>query len=819
MKRLLLAALLLSPLAGGAKEVQSGAPDAQSLLQYTQHFKEPAKGPEFVMPVGSGDLSALVSFDTALQLHFSKSDWLGHPVVKEGEQPQRNPGAMSPGHLTVALGNLTAADIRSFDQYMDFGRGSVVVKIGTDAGPVELEVFGDMTRKALLVHVRDGRAQRGNAAVQFTHWREAMKIAAEGARITGEEIHPAEGKEASDVALHNLGLGVAVGSKSAQAKEGALEIPAAKAGEFHVVMTAQVTRDGKPLASALAKLNELLALDTKPHRQQQLNWWKAFWEQSWIEMKGDKDAEYLTRLWLTDLYTYAGIFGGRLPPTFNGSSLLVMNDFSSWVGAYTWQNTRELIWPMGAANHLEYADHYFRTYDRYFSVAQEYARQMGKTGIRVAEYVQLWQDPDNQFNPAPVARKATPFDRQQLENQSNQKFEQGQGSFTSHILQDGAELAQLMLDHARYTGGEKFLKEVCAPWLRECTLFYLNYLKLGEDGLWHMMPANAAETWWKVKDAMTEMCGARYCLEQTLKHGADFGYEPELIAMVQERLDKLAPLPIGRWKQKVCKGEEIDLLRQKYPNLKLRPNERQVTAFEGVEKTDEVYSIAADIGEVPICHNWENPELYIVFPYARVGMDSAPADLQRGINTFKERKYINAHGWSPDGVQAARLGLPDTADVILHHAQRQQTYPYGGWQNAANRLPGAVTKGITDTPQLDTAGVNMTAIQEMLLQSHDLATEEKPLEGGPIRLIPAIRKNWSGHFKLRARGGFLVTCRFENGAVTRAEILSERGRTLQVINPFAEARITVNGKELPPSKDRLLSLPTKPGETIALSTH
>jgi hypothetical protein len=768
------------------------------------------------MPVGSGDLSALVSFDSALQLHFSKSDWLGHPVnsPKPGAKPERKPSALSPGHLTLSLGNLTASDIRSFDQFMDFGRGSVVVKIGTESGPVELEVFGDMTRKALLIHVRDGRGQRGNAAVHFSNWREGMKIATEGSSLTGEEIHPMTLplKDGFDVALYKLGLGVAVGSREGEVKEGALVVPAEKAGEFQVVATAQVTRDGKPLVPALAKLNELLSENPKTVRDQQLEWWKAFWEKSWVEMKGDKEAEYLTRLWLTDLYTYAGIFGGRLPPTFNGSSMLVMNDYSSWSGAYTWQNTRELIWPMGASNHLEYADLYFKTYDRYFSVCQDLARQIGKTGIRVPEYAALWQDPDNQFNPPSSARKATPFDRQQLEDRSDSKFEQAEGGHINHILQDGAELVQLMFDHVRYTGDEKFLKEVCTPWLRECSLFYLKYLKLGDDGLWHMIPSNAAETWWKGKDPMTDMCGVRYCFEQVVKHGAEFGYEPELIAMVKDRLDKLAPIPLGRLKERDVSPEEIAEYKKNFPKIRLV---RQIH-FDGVDREAPLFSAIADIGEYPSKSNFENPELYIVFPYARVGIDSPAADLQRGINTFKDRKSINSYGWSPDGVQAARLGLADTVDVILDHAKKQQTYPYGGWRNCANNLPGAVTKGVTDTPQLDTAGVNQTAIQEMLMQSHDLSTEEKLLDGGPIRFLPGIRKTWSGSFRLRARGGFLVTCEFENGAVKRAEIQSERGRKLQVVNPFSNCAIRVNGKPQPAVKDRLIEMPTRAGETIEL---
>ena len=803
-------------------------PDAQAMLLYTKHFTEPAKGPEFVMPVGSGDLSAMVSYDTALQLHFSKSDWLGHPVLAPtGSAAPAAPGGqrvapMSPGHLSLALGGLTSADIRSFDQYMDFGRGRVVIKIGTDNGSVELAVFGEMTRKALVIEVHDGRTNRGNARAHFSQWRPAMRIATDGNVVTGEEIHQVTPpyRNGGDIALTKLGLGVAVSATGGQIKDGAVEIPADHAGDFRVMVTAQVTRDGQPLASALAKLRELQAVDPAVIRSQHDAWWKDFWNRSWLEMSGDKDAEYLTRLWFTDLYTFAGIFGGRLPPTFNGSSMLVMNDYSSWTGIYTWQNTRELIWPMGSANHSEYASLYFKTLDRYFSWCQDHATKNGKTGLWLWENVEHWQDPDNQFDPKPDQRIATPFDRKKLEDRGNLDLERSGGSWYHHTTQDGAELVQLMFDHARYTGDETFVKRVLSPWLRECSLFYLKYLKEGDDGLWHMVPANAAETWWKVKDSMTELCGVRYCLEQVSKHGQEFAYEPELIAMARDRLERLAPLPVGRWRQKLCKNDEIEILRQKHPKAGgLGKNVREVTVFDGVEKTDEVYSIAADIGEDPIRHNAENPDLYIVFPYTRVGIGSEASDLLRGVRTFTERTFRNSYGWSPDGVQAARLGLPDTADVILHHANRQQTYPYGGWRNCAGDLPGSTTKGVTDTPQLDTVGVNMTAIQEMLLQSHDLAAEEKLLDGGPIRLIPAIRRNWSGNFKLRARGGFLVTCRFENGAVTRAEILSERGRTLQVVNPFASCAITVNGKELPPSKDRLLSLPTKPSEAMVLSTQ
>jgi len=233
--------------------------------------------------------------------------------------------------------------------------------------------------------------------------------------------------------------------------------------------------------------------------------------------------------------------------------------------------------------------------------------------------------------------------------------------------------------------------------------------------------------------------------------------------------------------------------------MPMREKTTYKSVFDGIENNETHFAVAADIGEYPQKENFENPELYIVFPFARIGIASASNDLQRGINTFNDRRFNNNYGWAPDGVQAARLGLPNAVDVILHHALRQQQYPYGGWINASSALPYTVSKVpitaarfITDTPYLDTTGVNMTAIQEALLQSHDLADSEQLLDGGPIRLLPALRKTWSGNFKLRARGGFLVECAFTNGQVKEIKILSEQGRKLRLINPWDSKLIERN---------------------------
>ncbi|MEI6751877.1 MAG: glycoside hydrolase family 95-like protein [Paludibacter sp.] len=797
--------------------------------RFTKHFNEPTKGTEFVMPVGSGDLAAMVSFDNALQLHLSKTDWLGFPIL--GESPNNAGGSnkavtMSPGHVTISFGKLDATDITGFDQYMDYARGSVRIRIETKTGPLELEVFGEMTQKALIVQVTDRRKQSEKSLVSLTNWRETMSITANGSELTGEEIHrilmnrkvPADPAQipANDV-IYNQGLGLVVTAKDAIAKDGKLEIAANKQ-QWNLIITAAKTRDGNPVKVAQQNAAGLLAQNSQKLRNRQLDWWKNYNNKSWVEIQGDSDAEYLTRLWQTNNYSFAGIFGGDvLPPTFQGSQALVMKDYASWTGAYTWQNTRELIWPMGAANHTEFARFYFKTYDRYFQLLQKMTAATKKTGIRIPEYIFQKDDPTLAWKANKLEHPATPFNKSFLDDKSDRTFEDHLPGHIEHINADGGEFVQLLFDYVKYTGDEAFLKEVGVPWLRECTLYYLKYITLGSDGFWHMQPSNAAETWWKIKDPLTDICAIRYCFEQVVKHGKQFGYEPEFIQYVAERLEKLAPIPTGKWNEKDMTDEEFAQYKKDFPNKRTTMHVR----FVGIDKDSLYYACGAGVDEYPTKNNFENPELYVVYPFTRVGIESKPKDLQRGINTFNGRKCINTYGWSPDGVQAARLGLNNTPEVILNHALRQQPFPYGGWINCANCLPGTVTKVpktsarcITDTPQFDTQGVNMTAIQEMLFQSHDLAENEKLLDGGVIRLLPAIRKTWSGSFKLRARGGFMVTCQFQKGTVTRTVIQSESGRTLSLQNPYSVCQVILNGKANAVTSDKIVLLNTKPGDVF-----
>ena len=362
--------------------------------------------------------------------------------------------------------------------------------------------------------------------------------------------------------------------------------------------------------------------------------------------------------------------------------------------------------------------------------------------------------------------------------------------FNARTLTQATELTQLMFDYVAFTGDSNYLKRTVAPWLKEAALFYLSYLRKDDDGLYHIMVSDAAENWWKVKDTINDLSAARYLFWQVLNHGVAFGYEPEFIAAVRDRVEKLPPLPVGQW-NRTKSGLVLDC------------NANLYAPFGGVYDDQKT-------------HNTENPELYLVYPFAMVDGNSPKAELDRAVNTFRKRRCPNHAGWSQCPVQAARLRLDDAVDVILDHAKRHAKYPYGGWNSPAGKLKDSKT-GATDTPYFDAMGVNLTALEETLLQSHYLTTPVKtdPLGGGPIVLLPAAHREWSGKFRLRARGGFLVTAEFEpDRKLTRATIECERGGLLRLANPFGGCWVTRTSKAPLFTSDPLIGIETQPGDVL-----
>ncbi|MFA6294093.1 MAG: DUF5703 domain-containing protein [Victivallales bacterium] len=761
--------------------------------------------PQWVMPVGAGDFSAMVSFgEDELHVHLSKTDFLALNVYGGKD-------LLSPGHVTVKFANLTMKDISSFDQCMDLLAGSVRITINTPDGVLQCEVSGDHKTNALFIAVEDRRGKRGVTQVSYDNWRAdpanyrpSQSFKGNLAEMIGIKVGVQDSLMWTEQLSASTGIGyaVAVGIKNPEQiiarqelnSKVSLETPEARNGLFTIVMTCVGTKGREPLPAAVALLKSVIDEDPSIRRERRLAWWREFWSRSFIDLRGSQDAEFLTRIWLSTLYSYASVGYGPLPPKFNGGAGLVFRDLRPWGKDFWWQNTREMIWPMGTANHIEFAKRYLDFYDACFDTVRT---EKIATGINLPETMQLESYPDlGKLQPEKRQRSLSPFAEPDeadcikfLEYRLAKK-----GNLKSHIFSSTGELVQQLFDYVQYTGDREFLQRVAAPWLYEAARMYLLLLTLEPDGKYHLRCVNANETYVKIDDAVPELCAVGYCFGMVVKHGQELGYPPEFIAAVKKRFEHLAPLPTADdWSIDSKDGKVLE-----------------------VRSGDKIY-LPADLKPDQKKSNFEDNEMYVVFPFTMDRSEEEGVLRQRAIATDAHRLHgrDGGGGWCPSPIQAARLRLPDACQRIVNHARNSTPWPYGGGTSPGGRLfKGG--KG-TGAPMFDASGVIMTGIQEALLQSQAPEPSDDLLTGGLIRLLPAISPKWSGSFKLQARGGFDVAAEFAVGKISLLQIVSKRGSPLKLVNPFSAASVTVNGAAPKIFRTAVISIITAKDDRIVVT--
>ncbi len=183
--------------------------------------------------------------------------------------------------------------------------------------------------------------------------------------------------------------------------------------------------------------------------------------------------------------------------------------------------------------------------------------------------------------------------------------------------------------------------------------------------------------------------------------------------------------------------------------------------------------------------------------------------------------------YSADSAFLAQRAYPFMKDIATYLEQISAVDDKGVRRLPISSSPEVFDNSIdawfSDMTNYDTAlmkfAFNAAGIQEMLLQSHT----------GVIRVFPAIRASWDnvGFDNLRAMGAFLVSARKTDGTVSNITVRSEKGAQLRIAIPKGHSVTAVNGAEVSPAAitaapslpeaNGLLALPTKPGDTIALT--
>ena len=282
--------------------------------------------------------------------------------------------------------------------------------------------------------------------------------------------------------------------------------------------------------------------------------------------------------------------------------------------------------------------------------------------------------------------------------------------------QGGIELVALMLDYYDLTQDKQFRDETLVPLATEIIRFYDEHWKRGANGKILFHPSQSLETWWDCTNPLPDVAGLHYVIPRLQQiTGAQ---------QWQKTLDDLPPVPVS------TDGKRL-LPAEKFANKR----------------------------------NYENPELYAVFPYRLYGVGKS--NLEVGRATFAARRHPENRGWQQNSIQAALLGITEMAQRYV--VDSTSTHASGF------RFPAMWGPNYDWTPDQDHGSVMVNAIQRMLIQ----------YDGDKILVLPAWPKEWNVNFKLHAPRQTTITGMVKNGKVLNLVVTPESRRPdVSVCAPF-----------------------------------
>jgi hypothetical protein len=520
----------------------------------------------------------------------------------------------------------------------------------------------------------------------------------------------------------------------------------------------------KTTEQAARLLAETAAQSYDALRAAHFRWWHSFWARTFVHLtSADGSADYLERIRNVHLYLMGCISRGPVITAMNTGTLFRSDaNKSHWGGQHWLWNTASEYYALFAADALDLMEPYFGMYRRWLPNCEAAARQRwGCAGAFYPETapfngpkvlpedvakefqdVMLGRKPNTELSDA--ARAACSYCAQAaVFARPGGKLAAGRYTWISHYATDTLDLGQQFWWRYRYSGDLEWMRENAYPILRGGMEFYRSLAgEKGKDGCYHIYPTNARESFWGVRDSITDLAVIRGAGPLAIRAAELLGVDAELREKWREFIAHLAPYPMG--------------------------SEPEAQALAGGVKSADTWA-AARKGDVAGCHNGEDVWAAPIFPYEHVTLATKDQVLRDVAWRTHRAMQFEGSSWHRDPVRTARIGDVERLPGSLF--SRCATLNPSGFQDV---------RGAEDYVSIEALSLTSAAVQDGLLQ----AVSPQPGEPEVLIVFPTWPKQWNGSYRLLARGGFLVASTIQDGKIGFVEIASRLGETCRLRNPW-----------------------------------
>ncbi|MFF5289358.1 glycosyl hydrolase family 95 catalytic domain-containing protein [Paractinoplanes globisporus] len=595
-------------------------------------YNRPNTNPLYGLTVGNGHTGAMAWQQNGLTMQVSGTDLAEQSTYAAGNLNLQTSPALDSGYTT-------------FQQRLSLYDGTLTTRYDNNR---TVTVLGSPNSEVMGVHVEDSRSGVGSISLDLSLWDmntvqniadvpdlNTWRTVSTFADSTGAGL--SRGQTDANGFGYTFAATVEGAAYSAQTVNGTrVRLNITPSSSYTIWFTAASRINAPSRNSVQQAKNQLAAVKSTGYATtltNYRNWWHGFWQKSFVQYNAG-GSDYLENVYYLATYMIAAGGYGNYPVHFINGVFRATQDNSKWSNGYWYWNQRDVYNSFYASNHADLVKTFNNLYSRNLGALKAYTQtRYGSDALWVPETMG-WDG---------NARGTVNSD------------------YVNDIYSTGTEAAYNMYLYYRYTNDASYLQNVAYPFMKDAARFYQN--RLSRNGSqYYMASSNSHETYWDVKNAITDLAAVRLLFPLTIQVSTQLGLDAGLRAGWQDVLNNLAPYQTQ--------------------NGAYLPHDPPISQTR----------------------NNENVALELVWPYDQTGIGYA--DTQTAINTWNVRPFPYGNVWSNDHVHAARLGLGEQAyQGMRTMLQKYQNYPNGMTSN---------TNGV-----FEYLGIHLAAMNESLLQSYN----------------------------------------------------------------------------------------------------